>query len=184
MGILKSTFEFRSICTLLALKGRRVGLLLFHFTQQKYIIISNIQLIQLPKLFLSNYDLSNTSASIHVLRLLCACSSENNLPAAVVLGLLFFLNSAQARSMRVHFLGDTETHQHSNSVWHHTPQAFTFWLPTSRLSVTFCTRICSLLSTTSNCTVTVGQLCTLLNIKVNPDHIPSLPEYVTQLLFS
>lgn len=182
MGILKSTFEFRSICTLLALKGRRVGLLLFHFTQRKYIIISDIHLIQLPKLFLSNCNLSNTSAPIHVLRLLCACSSENNLPAAVVLGLPFFLNSAQAGSMRVHFLGDTELHQHSNSVWHHAPQAFTFRLPKFHLSVPFCAHICSLLSTISNCNVTLHA--SEYWFEVNPDHIPNLPEYVTQLLFS
>lgn len=182
MGILKSSCEFKSICTLLVLKGRRVGLLLFHFTQQKYIIISNIQLIQLPKLFLSNCNLSNTSASIHVLRLLCTCSSENNLPAAAVLGLLFFLNSAQAGSVRVHFLRDTETHQHSNSVWHHTPHAFMFCLPTFCLSVPFRTHICSLLSTISNCTVTLHA--SEYWFEVNPDHIPSLPEYVTQLLFS
>lgn len=102
MGILTSVFEFKSISTLPALRGRRLGLLLFHFTEQKCIVISDFQLIQLPKLFLSNCNLSNKSASIHVLRLLCACSSENNLPAAVVLGLLLFQNSAQAGSMSVH----------------------------------------------------------------------------------
>lgn len=102
MGILTSVLEFKSISTLPALRGRRLGLLLFHFTEQKCIVISDFQLIQLPKLFLSNCNLSNKSASIHVLRLLCACSSENNLPAAVVLGLLLFQNSAQAGSMSVH----------------------------------------------------------------------------------
>lgn len=61
-------------------------------------------------------------------------------------------------------LGDTELHQHSNSIWHDAPHTFTFCLPTFRLSVPFCPHICSLLSTISNCTVAVGQLCTLLNI--------------------